>query len=100
MQDIVAVETPDDRTVRLVTRTPNVTIPRLMASYHLPIISRASEGGEPVGAGPFKIKATERGVAPDHEAFAEVFKTDLPKLKGVRRVGSRDHDLRVARGGR
>src|SRR3546814_6568258 len=69
MQDIVAVETPDDRTVRLVTRTPNVTIPRLMASYHLPIISRASAGGEPVGAGPFKIKETERGVALDLEAF-------------------------------
>ncbi|HEY9566772.1 MAG TPA: ABC transporter substrate-binding protein [Thalassobaculum sp.] len=96
MQDIVAVETPDDRTVRLVTRTPNVTIPRLMASYHLPIISRASEGGEPVGAGPFKIKATERGVALDLEAFDAFYKPGLPKLKGVRAVAYKDENLRVA----
>src|SRR5690606_29969801 len=67
MQGVAAVETPDDRTVRLVMKQPNVIVPRLMASYHLPIISRASAGGEPVGAGPFKVKATERGVALDLE---------------------------------
>ena len=96
MQGIAAVETPDDKTVRLVTREPNVTIPRLMASYHLPIISRASEGGEPVGAGPFKIKATERGVAIDLEAFDQYFRPGLPKLKGIRAVAYKDENLRVA----
>ena len=96
MQGVAAVETPDDKTVRIVTREPNVTIPRLMASYHLPIISRASDGGEPVGAGPFRIAASERGVSIELEAFDRFFKPGLPKLKGIKAVAYKDENLRVA----
>ena len=96
MQAVERIETPDDKTVRLVTKGPNVTIPRLMASYHLPIISRASEDDEPVGAGPFTIKAQERGVAIDLEAYSGFFKSGLPKLKGIRAVAYKDENLRVA----
>lgn len=96
MEGVAAVETPDDMTVRIVTKEPNVTIPRLMASYHLPIISRASEGGEPVGAGPFKIVASERGVSIELEAFDKFFKPGLPKLKGIKAVAYKDENLRVA----
>lgn len=96
MQGVAAVETPDDRTVRLVMKEPNVTVPRLMASYHLPIISRASAGGDPIGAGPFKVKATERGVSIELEAFDKYFRPGLPKLKGIKAIAYKDENLRVA----
>ena len=96
MQDVAAIETPDDKTVRIVTKGPNVTIPRLMASYHLPIISQASEGANPVGAGPFKIASTERGVSIELAAFDKFFKPGLPKLKGIKAVAYKDENLRVA----
>jgi ABC-type transport system substrate-binding protein len=96
MQAVAAIETPDDKTVRIVMQEPNVTIPRLMASYHLPIISRASQGDDLIGAGPFKIKETERGVSIELEAFDKFFKPGLPKLKGIKAVAYKDENLRVA----
>lgn len=96
MQAVVAVETPDERTVRIVTDGPNVTIPRLMASYHLPILSRASDPEEPVGVGPFVLVEQERGVALELEAFPGFYKPGLPKLQRIRAVAYRDENLRVA----
>jgi peptide/nickel transport system substrate-binding protein len=96
MQGIERVETPDDRTVRIVTKQPVVTLPTWMASYHLPIISRNSPRGQFVGAGPFVLKAQERGVSLDLEAFDGYYKPGLPKLKGIRVVAYADENLRVA----
>lgn len=96
MEGVQAVETPDDKTVKIITKEPNVTIPRLMASYHLPIISKASEGSDPVGAGPFSITATERGVSIELAAFDKFYKPGLPKLKGIKAVAYKDENLRVA----
>jgi peptide/nickel transport system substrate-binding protein len=96
MQGIERVETPDDRIVRIVTKQPVVTLPTWMASYHLPIISRNSPRGQFVGAGPFVLKAQERGVSLDLEAFDGYYKPGLPKLKGIRVVAYADENLRVA----
>ncbi|HWT10268.1 MAG TPA: ABC transporter substrate-binding protein, partial [Roseomonas sp.] len=69
MQGVDRVETPDDRTVRIMLKAPVATLPIMMASYHLPIISRNSPRGQFVGAGPFMIKAQERGVSLELEPF-------------------------------
>jgi ABC-type transport system substrate-binding protein len=96
MQSIEKVETPDDRTVRFVMKEPAATLPVLFANFHMPIISRVSDPKTPVGAGPFMIKAQERGVSIDLEAWPKYYKPGLPKLKAIRAVAYADENLRVA----
>jgi peptide/nickel transport system substrate-binding protein len=95
MQNVERVETPDDLTVRIITKNPVATLPTLMASYHLPIIYRSS-GSTPVGAGPFILKGQERGTSLDFEANPNFYKPGLPKLKGIRVVAYSDENLRVS----
>jgi ABC-type transport system substrate-binding protein len=96
IRNIERIETPDDRTVRLVTKVPLVTLPNWMASYHLPIISRQSSGRDFIGAGPFVLKSQERGSSLELEAFEGFYKPGLPKLKAIRVVAYADENLRVA----
>ncbi len=95
-RDAEAIETPDDRTVRIIMKSPVSMLPEWMASYHMPIISRSSARGTFVGAGPFMIKSQERGVAIELEPFANFHRKGLPKLKGLRAVAYADENLRVA----
>jgi ABC-type transport system substrate-binding protein len=96
MQAIDKIETPDDKTVRFVMKEPAATLPLVFASFHMPIISRVSDPKTPVGAGPFMIKAQERGVSIDLEAYPKYYKPGLPKLKAIRAVAYADENLRVA----
>lgn len=96
MQGVERVETPDDRTVRIIMRAPVATLPIWMASYHLPIISRNSPRGSFVGAGPFRIAAQERGVSIELERFANFHRAGQPKLRRIRAVAYADENLRVA----
>ncbi|MEJ0016693.1 MAG: ABC transporter substrate-binding protein [Acetobacteraceae bacterium] len=98
MQGIARVETPDAKTVRLVTKEPNATLPFLLASFHLPIIARDSLKDSPlgIGAGPFVLTNEERGVALDFKAFDKYYRPGLPKVKTLRMVAYADENLRVA----
>jgi peptide/nickel transport system substrate-binding protein len=62
----------------------------------MPIICKTSEPAAPVGAGPFRITAQERGVSVDLVAFDKYYKPGLPKLKAIRMVAYADENLRVA----
>jgi len=96
IQGIDRIETPDERTVRLVMKQPTATLSQWLASYHLPIISRKSDPTQPIGVGPFVLKAQERGVALEVEAFPKYYRPGLPKLKGIRAIAYADENLRVA----
>ena len=96
MQAIEKVETPDDRTVRFVMKEPAATLPLLFANFHMPIVWHDSDAKSPVGAGPFVIKAQERGVSIDLEASSKYYKPGLPKLKAIRAIAYADENLRVA----
>ncbi len=96
LQAIEKVETPDDKTVRFVMKEPAATLPLLFANFHMPIIWRDSDAKSPVGAGPFVIKAQERGVSIDLEASGKYYKPGLPKLKAIRAIAYADENLRVA----
>src|SRR5215831_7024304 len=96
IQGVDRIETPDERTVRLVMKQPTATLSQWFASYHLPIISRKSDLTQPIGAGPFMLKAQERGVALEVEAFPRYYRPGLPKLKGIRAIAYADENLRVA----
>ena len=96
MKAIKKIETPDDKTVRFVMKEPVATLPLMFANFHMPIIWRDSDAKSPVGAGPFVIKAQERGVSIDLEASGKYYKPGLPRLKAIRAVAYADENLRVA----
>src|SRR4051812_10915554 len=77
-------------------KQPTATLPQWLASYHMPIVWHKSEANQPIGAGPFVIKAQERGVSLELEAFGKYYKPGLPKLKLVRAIAYADENLRVA----
>ncbi|GGF82040.1 ABC transporter substrate-binding protein [Azorhizobium oxalatiphilum] len=96
MQGVEKIETPDDLTVRITTKQPTVTLPLMMASYHMPIMSKASTAAQQIGAGPFVLKDAERGVSMDLAPNPHYYRPGLPKLKAIRVVVYADENLRVA----
>ncbi len=98
MQRLARVETPDPRTVRLITKEPTATLPLTFASYFLPILAKGSTADNAlgVGAGPFLLTNEERGVALEFKAFDKFYRPGLPKLRAVRMVAYADENLRVA----
>jgi peptide/nickel transport system substrate-binding protein len=98
MQRLARVETPDAKTVRIVTKEPNATLPLIAASFYLPILAKGSTADQPlgIGAGPFTLTSEERGVALEFAAFDKFYRPGLPKLKSVRMVAYADENLRVA----
>jgi ABC-type transport system substrate-binding protein len=98
LQHIARVETPDARTVRLITKEPTATLPYLLATPFLPIVAKDSIKDNPlgIGAGPFLLTGEERGVALEYKAFDRFYRPGLPKVKTVRMVAYADENLRVA----
>ena len=98
LAEIQSVETPDARTVLIVMKAPAVTLPLILATPFAPIIAKASLGAEggPVGAGPYVLKAQERGVSIDLVAFDKFYRPGRPRLKQVRMLAYADENARVA----
>jgi peptide/nickel transport system substrate-binding protein len=95
-QSIVRVEIPDPQTVRLVTREPVATLPSWFANYNVHVIWRRSEANNPIGAGPFRLVAQERGTSLELAPFDRYYKPGHPKLRGIRFVIYADENLRMA----
>lgn len=98
-QAVERIEMPDPRTVRIVMKTPTVTLPMWLANYNMPIVQKDSISNElpmGIGAGPYTLKAQERGVSVEVEAFPGYYKPGLPKTKTIRLVAYADENLRVA----
>ena len=97
-QEIAKFETPDARTLKLVMKSPNATLPLMLATYFMPMVYPESNAGgaQAVGAGPFILKSAERGVGLEFEANPHYYKAGLPKLKGIKVTAYADENLRVA----
>jgi peptide/nickel transport system substrate-binding protein len=98
MQEIVKIDAPDPRTIKLTTRTPTVTLPLWFASYYLPIIGKGSwKANQPgKGAGPFVLGEVERGQSIAFTAFDKFYRKGLPKVRNVKFIAYPDENLRVA----
>jgi ABC-type transport system substrate-binding protein len=98
MQSVARVETPDPRTVRIVTKQPLATFPLLAAASYLSICQKGSNanGALPMGAGPFVLAGQEHGVSIDMRASDKYYKPGLPKLQSVHMTVYADENLRVA----
>ena len=99
MRAIDRIETPDARTIKLVMKSPDVTVPLAFATYSMTMIypdSATASVPNGIGAGPFVLKSAERGVGLELEAFGQYYKPGLPKLKSIKLTAYADENLRVA----
>ncbi|MBV9783104.1 MAG: peptide ABC transporter substrate-binding protein [Acidisphaera sp.] len=98
MQEITSVETPDDATVRLITREPISPLPYWFAMPQAPIISPDSPdtAAGAIGAGPFVIASNERGVGLRLTPFDKFYRPGIPKLKTLQMTVYADENLRVS----
>lgn len=96
MQSIAQVQTPDDLTVRLVTKSPISTLPIWFANYNMPILAKGSDLNKPIGAGPFVITGEERGTSITLAPSPHYYTQGLPHLKKVLITVYADENLRVA----
>jgi peptide/nickel transport system substrate-binding protein len=98
LRQIARIETPDARTVRLVTKQPTVTLPFWMASCYMPIVAQDSvkPGSVAIGCGPFVLQSQERGVSVTLTAFDKFYRPGLPKLKSIQFIAYADENARVS----
>jgi peptide/nickel transport system substrate-binding protein len=95
-QGIERVEIPDPRSIRIVTKEPQATLPTWFANYNTFIIWRNSTANDPIGAGPFRLAGQERGSSLSLVAFDKFYKPGFPKLKGIKFIVYADENLRNA----
>lgn len=86
----------DDKTVQIKLKVPTPAFDKLLATPYVPVIQADAGAEEPVGAGPYKIETSERGVSIDLVAFEDYYKPGLPKSPRMRMIAYRDDSLRVA----
>ena len=96
LQSIVKVETPDAKTIRMTTDKPSAVLPGWFAHFNMPMIKKGEAPDSTMGAGPFKLDKTDRGVSLSLSAFDGYYKQGLPKLAGVEVIVYADENLRVA----
>lgn len=96
MKSIASIDVIDDKTVRINLSAPTPAFPKLLASSYLPVISEKGGLETPVGAGPYRITASEEGVSYDLDAFEDYYKEGYPKTKKLRLIVYADENLRVA----
>ncbi len=95
-QSVERIEIPDPGTIRLITKTPQATLPSWFGNYNTFILSRKSTPTEFIGAGPFRLVGQERGSSVEIAAFDKFYKPGIPKLKGIKFVVYADENLRFA----
>ncbi|EUB99982.1 ABC-type transporter, periplasmic subunit [Rhizobium sp. CF080] len=96
-QEVASIETPDERTVKVIMKNPSVTVTQLLATYYMPILKKGTtKENNANGTGPFKLVNIERGSYIDVEAFDKYYKPGLPKVSKIRLQAFPDENLRVA----
>ncbi len=99
---IKSIETPDAKTVKLVLSKPFVPLIHYLALPESAIVPAAwikdrgrDPNATPIGAGPFKFSAWERGRELTVEKFDEYYKKGKPHLDDVHYVFYADENTRV-----
>lgn len=92
------VEIIDDKKFHIVTKTPDVTIPSLMAYPFLAVLVAGSttQNEQGIGAGPYVLESAEKGVGITLTASQYYFKKGLPSFETVQITPYEDESLRVS----
>jgi peptide/nickel transport system substrate-binding protein len=83
-RNIAEVETPDEKTVRLVMEKQFSLVPEWFAHHELLILPAKGDPKGRIGAGPFRLRTEDLyATSYELEAFPGYYKPNLPKLKGI-----------------
>jgi len=93
---ISSVDALDEKTVKIGLTAPTASFLKLLATSYAPIISKKAGMDKPVGAGPYRIVKSEKGVSITFEAFDKYYKEGYPKTKKMKMTVYKDESLRVA----
>lgn len=95
-QAIDAIEIEGDDLVTIRLKAPSVTFAQTLASGYAPIVSRRSEGGEFIGAGPFVHGDIERGQSVTVTKAPSFVRPDRPLVDRIVFTAMPDENLRNA----
>jgi peptide/nickel transport system substrate-binding protein len=93
---ITSVETPDEKTVRMVTDEPLAVLPGWFAHFNMPMIKKGEARDTTMGSGPFLYDSADRGVSISLTAWDGYYKDEMPKVAGIEAIVYADENLRVA----
>ncbi len=98
LRAVEKIDIVDKKSLRITTKQPVGPMPQILASPYMGILSAESDlaASKWIGAGPFTLKAEERGISRDFEAFGRYFRPGLPKIKQIKATSYTDENLRVA----
>ncbi|MBW9081148.1 peptide ABC transporter [Rhizobium pusense] len=97
-QSVENIEALDPKTVRIVLKQPTPAFLNVLAGQNAPVVY-AKQMDNPdamIGAGPFTLESSEKGVGLSFKARKDFYKPGLPKTENVRLVVYADDSLRVA----
>lgn len=86
----------DEKTVQITLNSPSAIFLDLLASYCCPVISAKSTADKVIGAGPFTMKGSEKGVYIEVARFPDYYMADQPNVDGIRFIAYPDENLRYA----
>lgn len=97
-QEVEGIEIVDPKTVKVVLKRPTPAFLSVLASPHAPIIfaKQMDTPDSMVGAGPYLLESSEKGVSLSFKARTDFYKPGLPKTQNLRLVVYADDSLRVA----
>ncbi|MDQ7774979.1 MAG: ABC transporter substrate-binding protein [Paracoccus aminovorans] len=96
-QEIEQIETPDPKTVRITLKRPTPAFLPVLASPHAPIVfARQMQDDAMIGAGPYRLESSEKGVSLIFKARNDFYKPGLPRTENLRFIVYADDSLRVA----
>lgn len=97
-QEIEEIEIVDPKTVRIVLKRPTPSFLSVLASPHAPIVfaKQMDDTEAMIGAGPYRLESSEKGVSLIFKARTDFYKPGLPKTENLRFIVYADDSLRVA----
>lgn len=94
--NIAKVEAVDDKTAKFSLHAPSAVFEQLLANYCAGVVWSGSDPASPIGCGPFKPKAQERGVYVEVEKFVDFYEKGRPTSDVIRFIAYPDENLRYA----
>ena len=97
-KDIETIDVVDPKTVRIVLKQPTPSFTAILASPHAAVVfaKQMDKADGMIGAGPYRLESSEKGVSMIFKARTDFYKPGLPKTNTLRLIVYADDSLRVA----
>ncbi|MDR6101868.1 ABC-type transport system substrate-binding protein [Agrobacterium larrymoorei] len=97
-QEIETIDAVDAKTVRIILKRPTPSFAAVLAGPHAAVVfgKQMDKPDALIGAGPYRLESSEKGVSLTFKARTDFYKPGLPRTETLRFVVYADDSLRVA----